>query len=73
MSRTNKPWYTLKNQSGNAELMIYDVIGDWAGLSARQLVDSLKTIDSNDITVRINSPGGSVFDGIAIYNALRYH
>ncbi|OQX40462.1 MAG: hypothetical protein B0D91_00050, partial [Oceanospirillales bacterium LUC14_002_19_P2] len=73
MSRTNKPWYTLKNQSGAAELMIYDVIGDWAGLSARQLVDSLKTIDSNDITVRINSPGGSVFDGIAIYNALRYH
>ncbi len=73
MSRTNKPWYTLKNQSGNAELMIYDVIGDWAGLSARQLVDSLKTIDSNEITVRINSPGGSVFDGIAIYNALRYH
>ncbi|GAA4648717.1 hypothetical protein GCM10023116_09880 [Kistimonas scapharcae] len=73
MSRTNKPWYTLKNQSGNAELMIYDVIGDWAGLSARQLVDTLKTIDIDAITVRINSPGGSVFDGIAIYNALRYH
>ena len=73
MSQTNKPWHTLKNQSGNAELMIYDVIGDWAGLSARQLVDTLKTIDNDAITVRINSPGGSVFDGIAIYNALRYH
>ncbi len=70
----NRAWYTLKNQSGQpAELLIYDVIGDWAGLSARQLVSTLKDIESNEIIVRINSPGGSVFDGIAIYNALRYH
>ena len=70
----NKAWYTIKNQTGQpAELLIYDVIGDWAGLSARQLVNTLKDIDADDITVRINSPGGSVFDGIAIYNALRYH
>ena len=72
----NKPWYTLKNQADSsqpAELLIYDVIGDWAGLSARQLVSDLKDLDTNEITVRINSPGGSVFDGIAIYNALRYH
>ena len=70
----NRTWYTLKNQSGQpAELLIYDVIGDWAGLSARQLVNTLKDIDAAEITVRINSPGGSVFDGIAIYNALRYH
>ncbi len=70
----NRAWYTLKNQSGQpAELLIYDVIGDWAGLSARQLVNTLKDIEADEITVRINSPGGSVFDGIAIYNALRYH
>ena len=70
----NRAWYTLKNQSGQpAELLIYDVIGDWAGLSARQLVNTLKDIDADDITVRINSPGGSVFDGIAIYNSLRHH
>ncbi|MET4695007.1 head maturation protease, ClpP-related [Endozoicomonas lisbonensis] len=70
----NRAWYTLKNQSGQpAELLIYDVIGDWAGLSARQLVNSLKEIDASEINVRINSPGGSVFDGIAIYNSLRHH
>ncbi|MGI9276683.1 MAG: head maturation protease, ClpP-related [Endozoicomonas sp.] len=70
----NRAWYTLKNHSGQpAELLINDVIGDWAGLSARELVTNLKDIDANEITVRINSPGGSVFDGIAIYNALRYH
>ncbi|WP_066018251.1 head maturation protease, ClpP-related [Endozoicomonas atrinae] len=67
---------TLKNQANQnqpAELLIYDVIGDWAGLSARQLVNDLKGLDASEITVRINSPGGSVFDGIAIYNALRHH
>ena len=70
----NRAWYALKNQSGqSAELLIYDVIGDWAGLSARQLVNTLKDIDADNITVRINSPGGSVFDGIAIYNSLRHH
>ena len=70
----NKPWYTLKNQADQpSELLIYDVIGDWAGLSARQLVHDLKDLDVSEITVRINSPGGSVFDGIAIYNALRHH
>ena len=70
----NRVWYTLKNQAGQpAELLIYDVIGDWAGLSARQLVNTLKDMDTDEITVRINSPGGSVFDGIAIYNSLRHH
>lgn len=70
----NKPWFTLKNQADQpAELLIYDVIGDWAGVSARQLVNDLKELDNSEITVRINSPGGSVFDGIAIYNALRHH
>ena len=70
----NRAWYTLKNQVDQpAELLIYDAIGDWTGLSARQLVNSLKDIDASEINVRINSPGGSVFDGIAIYNSLRHH
>ncbi len=73
-TRNNKPWFTLKNQKDKpAELLIYDVIGDWQGLSAKELVNELKAIDGDELVVRINSPGGSVFDGIAIYNALRYH
>ncbi len=72
--KSNKPWFSLKNQTDKpAELLIYDVIGDWQGLSAKELVNDLKAITVSEITVRINSPGGSVFDGIAIYNALRYH
>lgn len=60
-----------------AEIIIYDVIGfDWwtgGGVTAKSFSDELKNIDAsvNEIDVRINSPGGDVFDGIAIYNRLK--
>lgn len=60
------------------ELLIYGDIGDsWWGESvtaqsvAQQLNDLDKTVDT--INVRINSYGGSVADGLAIYNALKRH
>jgi ATP-dependent protease ClpP protease subunit len=59
------------------ELLIYDVIGeDW--LSGRGILpvdvrDWLGERGGEDVTVRINSPGGSVFDGNAIHNALKHH
>jgi len=55
------------------ELYIYDDIGpDWLGLiSGKSVVTALKDIDpESDLTVRINSPGGSVDEAKAIYNAL---
>ena len=75
MSKSNnKTWFSLKNRADQpAELLIYDEIGDWQGLSAKSLVEELKGISAAEISVHINSPGGSVFDGIAIYNALRQH
>ncbi|PUB82393.1 MAG: hypothetical protein DBP02_15175 [gamma proteobacterium symbiont of Ctena orbiculata] len=58
-----------------AEILIYDVIGeDWFGdgVSAKKVKDQLDGIAGDDeITVRINSPGGDVFDGFAIYNLLK--
>lgn len=60
---------------GIAELLIYDVIGyDWwtdGGVTAAQVVNFLAEQDDDaEIHVRINSPGGDAFDGVAIYNAL---
>lgn len=56
-----------------AEVLIYDEIGFW-GILASDFKRQLAQLgDVNTIHVRINSPGGSVFDGIAIYNALREH
>lgn len=56
-----------------AEILIYEDIGDgWlGGLSAKRFADELNALGKLDeINVRINSAGGSVFDGVAIYNTL---
>jgi ATP-dependent protease ClpP protease subunit len=74
----DKSWYTIKaladgSDDGPAEILIYDEISPMWGVSAADFVRDLAAIDASEITVRINSPGGSVFDGIAILNALRGH
>jgi ATP-dependent Clp protease protease subunit len=74
-------WFTMKKadaESTTAEIVIYDEIGkSWWGedtVSAKQFVDDLAGLgDVENITVRINSPGGDVFDGITIHNALKNH
>lgn len=53
-------------------MLIYDEIGFW-GTTAQRFVEELAAIDVDVIDLRINSPGGSVFDGITIMNALRRH
>jgi len=67
-----KRWYDFKCRSDNDyEVAIYDEIGGW-GISANELCERIRTIPENAaVTVGINSPGGNVFDGIAIYNTLR--
>jgi ATP-dependent protease ClpP protease subunit len=61
----------------SAEVLIYDPIGaDWLGngVTAKGFRDDLAAMgDVEDITVRINSPGGEVFDGLSIYNTLKEH
>lgn len=54
------------------EILVYDEIGMW-GITAKDFVAALATINTPNIVVRINSPGGDVFDGLAIYNALMNH
>jgi ATP-dependent protease ClpP protease subunit len=55
-----------------AEIWIYDEIGFW-GITAIDVVTQLLAIGTPRLTVRLNSPGGDVFDSIAIYNALMEH
>lgn len=56
----------------SADLFIYDVVG-FDGNDATTVVKRLVDLDVEILNVRINSPGGSVFDGFAIYNALNAH
>jgi ATP-dependent protease ClpP protease subunit len=61
-----------KADSGPAELRIYEAIGGWFGITATDVAEALDDIaPDRDLVVRINSPGGDVFDGTAIYNLLR--
>lgn len=53
-------------------LRIYDEISYW-GINALDVIGELDNISADRIRVEINSPGGDVFDGIAIHNALRSH
>ncbi|MEV7470263.1 head maturation protease, ClpP-related [Streptomyces kronopolitis] len=67
-------WYRLRNFGGGAAaLYIYDEIGYW-GVTASDLVEELSELTGvTAIDVHINSPGGEVFDGLAIMNSLRAH
>ncbi|MFI8301559.1 head maturation protease, ClpP-related [Streptomyces nigra] len=70
-----RSWYRISNAADpdEAEVMIYDEIGGWWGTTADDLIAELKQVTAPRMRVRINSPGGSVFEGIAIANALRAH
>lgn len=59
--------------STTAEIYLYGYIGDFMGVSAGEFAEQLNEISKtyNTINVRINSGGGSVFEGIAIYNLIK--
>lgn len=71
--------FTVLNKGSDkedAEILIYDVIGRdfWSGegMAAKDFSELLKGINSKaKLIVGINSPGGNVDDGLAIFNALQ--
>ncbi|HPD57628.1 MAG TPA: Clp protease ClpP [Smithellaceae bacterium] len=68
---TKQEWYKIEAAANdNTEILVYDVIG-WPFIEADAFVRDLASIKSKKITLRINSPGGDVFDGVAIFNALK--
>ena len=72
-NQRGKQAWSLQGLSGDvAELRLYDVIG-WFGIEAIDVIEALDHISESKILVRINSPGGDVMDGNAIFNALRNH
>jgi ATP-dependent Clp endopeptidase proteolytic subunit ClpP len=72
-----RKYYSVQNKTENSvDILIYGVIGDsWfeESITARRFVADLKALENDyaRINVRINSPGGSVFDGLPIFNAMR--
>lgn len=73
---TQKKYYRIEAKASEADVYIYGVIGDsWfdESVTAAEFVREIKDLEKryDKINVRINSPGGSVFDGLAIFNALQ--
>lgn len=62
---------TLNVKDGVGELMLYDAFDKFWGISADAVVKSLAGQDMSKLIVRINSPGGDVFEGLTIYNFLK--
>jgi ATP-dependent Clp protease protease subunit len=68
-----RSWYAIRARDAGAEVSIYDEIGAY-GVSAKSFLDELGALpDGSPLTLRLNSPGGSVFDAVAIYNAIKRH
>jgi ATP-dependent Clp endopeptidase proteolytic subunit ClpP len=66
-------WYAIspKAELKQTEISIFDEIGMW-GVSAKQFISDLQRVPADhSILLRIHSPGGEVFDGNAIANALQ--
>lgn len=77
ISAENQPqesWYSMRAMArGSVEILLYDEIGAW-GITAKQFAqDLLACGDVSQINLRIHSPGGDVFAGMAIYNTLKAH
>lgn len=64
-------WYNLKAAADKTPVLsIFDDIGAY-GVSAKSFLNDLRTVTTDEVDVEINSPGGDVFAGLAIYNGLR--
>lgn len=68
-----KSWYMIRARGTGTEVLIYDEIGAY-GVTAKGFLAEFGALPADAaIDLRLNSPGGSVFDAVAIYNALKRH
>lgn len=71
------PGIRAADKEADRSISVYDVIGQdfWTGegVTAKRIAAALRSMGSGPVTVNINSPGGDMFEGLAIYNLLREH
>lgn len=77
LDRWNAGVRAAADSEGERSISIYDVIGYdyWTGdgVTAKRIAAALRSMGAGPVTVNINSPGGDMFEGLAIYNLLREH
>ena len=71
--KPQKKWFEISNASEqSADVYIYDSIGAY-GVSAAGFITEINAIKAPVINLHLNSGGGSVFDGLAIYTGIQSH
>jgi ATP-dependent Clp protease protease subunit len=77
LDRWNPSIHAAVDPAEDRTISIYDVIGYdyWSGegVTAKRIAAALRSMGKGDVTVNVNSPGGDMFEGLAIYNLLREH
>lgn len=73
---SKRTWFSMQKAAADdtvGEIVIYDLIGFW-GVDSVQFYDALQALGPvKTLNVRINSPGGDVYQGVAIHNMLARH
>lgn len=74
-SQRRGDWYRMveNRAQDETEVWIYDEIGPWFAVTAKDFVRALQDVQTSTIKLRLHSPGGEIFDSIAIYRALLDH
>ena len=77
LDRWNAGVRAAADSDGERTISVYDVIGQdyWSGegVTAKRVAAALRSMGKGPVTVNVNSPGGDMFEGLAIYNLLREH
>ncbi|WP_326564548.1 head maturation protease, ClpP-related [Micromonospora peucetia] len=60
-------------EATSADVYVYDTIGGWFGMTADDFVRDVASLDVDEIRLHLNSPGGDVFEAVAMANVLRQH
>ena len=73
-TRNASDWLDIRNEGDSTMIRLHGVIGDWWDeTTSAEVAAKIDAITADRITVSVNSAGGDIFDGVAIYNALRAH
>ena len=77
LDRWNAGVRAAADSESDRSISVYDVIGYdyWTGdgVTAKRIAGALRSMGAGPVTVNVNSPGGDMFEGLAIYNLLREH
>lgn len=72
MPKPTKSWYTLKNEADLIKVWVHGDISAY-DIDATEIIAALQVASGKDVELRMLSGGGSVYQGLAMYNALKAH